>query len=126
MTLYDLDIFSIMAGTLAAYLRRGEGTAIERVFAAARAGDTEVRAMLDERARYMGIALANLVNILNPKLIIVGGMFSQGHDLILPTAEEKMRELAFAGLGEKIEIAPTKFGWQAGVIGAASLYPNCT
>ena len=77
-----------------------------------------------EMACYLGIALANLVNIINPELIIVGGMFAQGQDLILPTAEEKMRELAFAGLGDKVKIIPTQFGWQAGVIGAASLALN--
>jgi len=97
---------------------------IENVFEAARNGDSETFEMIKEHACYLGIALANLVNILNPELILVGGMFSQGHDLILPTAEEKMRELAFAGLGDKVEIAPTKFGWQAGVIGAASLALN--
>jgi hypothetical protein len=32
-----------------------------------------------------------------------------------------MRSVAFAGLGENVRIAPTKFGWRAGVIGAASL-----
>jgi len=91
---------------------------IEQVFTAARNGDSKTLEMIKEHACYLGIALANLVNILNPELILVG------EDLILPTAEKKMRELAFAGLGEKVKIASSKFGWQAGVIGAASLALN--
>jgi glucokinase-like ROK family protein len=108
-------------GTLAAHLQRGEGTAIERVFAAARAGNAQARAMLDERARYMGIALANLVNVLNPELIVLGGICAQGQDVLLPVIEETMRRRAFANLGERVRLQTTSFGWQAGVVGATAL-----
>ncbi len=107
---------------LAKHLRsRNEARPIERIFAAARAGDTATRDMITERARYLGIALANLVNALNPELILLGGMFAQGSDLILPVAEATMRETAFAGLGERVRVQPTDCGWRAGVIGAAAL-----
>jgi len=94
---------------------------IEHVFNAARKGDIETRRMIEGRACYLGIALANLVNILNPELIILGGMFAQGHDLILPVAARTMREMAFAGMGEKVRVQTTEFGWRAGVIGASAL-----
>jgi hypothetical protein len=48
-------------------------------------------------------------------------MFAQGQDLILPTAAETMRKLAFAGMGEKVRVQTTGFGWRAGVIGATAL-----
>jgi len=111
-------------GILADLLERGEGTTIERVFAAARAGDSGVRALLDERAHYMGIALANLVNVLNPELIVMGGIFAQGKDLLLPTVEMTMRARAFAGLGERVALQTTRFEGQAGVVGAAALALN--
>lgn len=94
---------------------------IEQVFAAARAGDACVRAMLNERAGYMGVALANLVNILNPELILLGGLFYQGRDVLLPTVEETMRQRSFGKLGDRVKVRPTSFGQQAGVIGAAAL-----
>jgi len=100
---------------------QGTSDPIERIFAAARDGDERTRIMIEERSCYLGIALANLVNIMNPELILLGGMFAQGQDLILPVAEAKMRSMAFAGLGENVKIAPTEFGWRAGVVGAASL-----
>jgi glucokinase-like ROK family protein len=108
---------------LASYLNneREDNRPIERVFAAARQGDTATREMIKERACYLGIALANLVNILNPEMILLGGMFAQGQDLILPIAADKMRETAFAGMGEKVRVQTTGFGWSAGVIGATSL-----
>ena len=54
--------------------------------------------MIEDQMEYLGIAVANLVNVLNPELIILGGMFAQGSDLILPDVEAKMRQLSFAGL----------------------------
>lgn len=108
-------------GHLAQALANGQGASIERVFAAARAGDAPSRAMLAERARYMGIALANLVNILNPDLIVLGGLFDQGQDLLLPGVRQTIRERAFAHLGERVELRTATFGALAGVVGAAAL-----
>jgi glucokinase len=106
---------------LADHLHNGQGAAIERVLDAARAGDLATRAMLEERACYMGIALANLVNILNPDLIVMGGLCVQGEDLLLPIVERVMRQRAFANLGAHVQLKVTGFGPQAGVIGAAAL-----
>jgi predicted NBD/HSP70 family sugar kinase len=108
--------------TLASYLKQANGRSpIELIFAAAADGDKPTQQFIDQRSSYLGIALANLVNVLNPELIIVGGMFAQGSEMILPIAESKMKEASFAGLGEKVKLKTTSFGWRAGVIGAASL-----
>ena len=90
-------------------------------FSAARDGDQIILDFIQDRACYLGIALANLINILNPEMIILGGMFSQGGDLIIPAAEAKMRETAFAGLGENVKLIVTSFQTNAGVIGAGAL-----
>jgi glucokinase-like ROK family protein len=108
-------------GLLAQTMRINEGRPIERIFSAARSGDTQARQLVENAAHYLGIALANLVNLLNPELLILGGLFSQGQDLILPVARETLRKTAFAGLGKKVQLQATHFGWQAGVIGAAAL-----
>ena len=94
---------------------------IERVFAAAREGDREAHLLLTERATYMGIALANLVNLVNPDMIILGGLFAAGQDLLVPQIEETMRRRSFAGLGDTVALRVTTFGRQVGVIGAAAL-----
>ncbi len=109
---------------LADHLQRGEGTKIERIFAAARVGDQATRALLNERARYMGIALANLVNTFNPELILLGGIFDQGQDLLLPATEATLHQRAFADLGERVTLRTTSFARHAGMIGAAALALN--
>jgi predicted NBD/HSP70 family sugar kinase len=93
----------------------------EAVFHAAHEGDEGLRPIIEDQARYLGIALANLVNVMNPELILLGGIFAQGKDFILPVADEVMRQRSFGGLGENVRLDITSFGWRAGPIGAASV-----
>ncbi len=87
----------------------------------ARDGQKEVRQEIERIARYLGIALSNLVNTLNPECIIMGGMYAQGADLFLPLLRQYVAQSAFGGLGEHVRIETTLFGLDAGVIGAASV-----
>ena len=111
-------------GLLARELAGAHVAPIDAVFAAARAGDPSVQAMLDERARYMGIGLANLVNTLSPELIILGGIFAQGQDVLFPAVAQTLHQTAFADLGERVQLAAPSFGHDAGVVGAAALALN--
>ncbi len=106
---------------LAAKLADPTQPPIDQIFEAARAGDTACVSMLQERAHYMGIALANLVNVINPDIIIMGGLFATGHDLLLPRVEETMRQRAFADLGKSVALHVTTFGREVGMVGAAAL-----
>jgi predicted NBD/HSP70 family sugar kinase len=109
-------------GILAGYLQQGDDSGLlDQVFSAASDGDEGAKGLVTNLATYLGIALSNLVNVLNPELILLGGLFSQGSDLILPVAEKTMCETAFGGLGENVRLEVTSFGWRAGVTGAAAL-----
>lgn len=94
---------------------------IERVFVAARQGDQDVLRMLNERSYYLGLALANVVNLFNPEMILLGGIFSQGQDLFIEPTLATIRQMSFGGLGKKVRLQATSFGWKAGVTGAAAL-----
>ena len=111
-------------GQLAAVLAAAQGSPLDAIFDAARAGDSATIEMLDERSRYMGIALANMVNILNPEMIVMGGIFAQGRDVLLPVVKETMRQRAFANLGDKVKVLSPSFDGDAGVVGAAALALN--
>jgi glucokinase-like ROK family protein len=94
---------------------------VESVFEAARQKDGAALRLVQEVAQYLGIALVNLVNIFNPEMIVLGGLFAQGKDLILPIVRNRLNHMSFAGMGEKIKLVTTPFGWRAGVTGAAAL-----
>lgn len=108
-------------GILARQLQTGSGSLLERVFQAGRAGDVATQIMLEERARYMGIALANLVNVFNPELIVVGGIFRREKSILLPMVEATMRQRAFANLGRQVRIRTSTFGDDSGMVGAVAL-----
>lgn len=94
---------------------------LECILDLAREGQTQVMQEIEQVARYLGIALSNLVNTLNPECIIIGGMYAQGADLFLPLLRQHVAQSAFGRLGEHVQIEPTIFGLDAGVIGAATV-----
>jgi predicted NBD/HSP70 family sugar kinase len=94
---------------------------IEGLFEAVRQGDLQAKKLVETSAKYLGIAIVNAVNFLNPELILLGGMFNQEKDLYLPILEEMVKTLSFSKLGEQIKIQGTEFDWKAGVLGASSL-----
>jgi predicted NBD/HSP70 family sugar kinase len=94
---------------------------IDCVIQAAHQGDTSVQAMLADRAYYLGVALVNMVNLYNPELIILGGLYAQAEKFFAEPVSETIQKMAFADLGKRVQIKVTQFGWKAGVIGAAAL-----
>jgi N-acetylglucosamine repressor len=108
-------------GLLAQHMNDEALRPIDRVFAAGRAGDEAVCEMLNRIGEFLGLALVNVVNLFNPEVILLGGIFSQGEDFFLEPAVNTVRESSFCGMGKKVDIQPTSFGWKAGVHGAAAL-----
>lgn len=99
----------------------GRTNPLQVVFDAARDGHLALVEMLEERAYFVGLALANLVNVLNPQLIMLGGWLYEAFDLIEPVVESTMRRHAFGGTGDQVRVLPTSFGAYCGVVGAAAL-----
>jgi glucokinase-like ROK family protein len=98
-----------------------DGNTVECVFEAAQAGDEHARAMLASKAYYLGVALANMVNLYNPELILLGGLFAQEQAFFIDPVIKTVRQMTFGDLGDRVRIEATSFGWKAGVIGAAAL-----
>ena len=94
----------------------------EHVTASARAGDTESQAVLDELAHWIALGLANLVNVLDPGVIVIGGGLVEAADLLLPEVRRRFAGLVMAGdLRPAVPIVPARLGERAGAIGAALL-----
>lgn len=94
---------------------------LQTIFNAAREGHVALLRLLEDRAFYVGLGLANLINVLNPQLIMLGGWLQEAFDLIEPAVEETMRRHAFGGLGDHVDLLPSSFGVHSGVVGAAVL-----
>ena len=94
----------------------------EHVTASARAGDVESQAVLDELAHWIALGLANLVNVLDPAVIVIGGGLVEAADLLLPEVRRHFAGLVMAGdQRPPVPIEPARLGERAGAIGAALL-----
>lgn len=62
---------------------RDRAAAVAHIIEAARAGDTRAAAVIDELAVYLGTAVANIVAVLDPALVVFGGGLSHAGDLLL-------------------------------------------
>lgn len=93
---------------------------VEEVFAGAIAGEARCVAAVDQAVRYLGIGIANVVNVLAPDRVVVGGGIAAGAgDLILEPLRSSVREHARMLPPERIEIVLAELGPLAGAIGAA-------
>jgi predicted NBD/HSP70 family sugar kinase len=97
------------------------GHMMTNIVEAAQQGDEPVQKMLADRAHYLGVALANMVNLYNPEMIILGGVFTQAGKYFMDPLKKTVRRMSFGDLGTQVRIEATGFGWKAGVIGAAAL-----
>lgn len=78
--------------------------------------------VIDRAARFLGIGMANCVNIFNPELIVLGGgLVEKLGDYYLNKARESMRTHAMAALVEGVEVKPAELGDDAAVLGAAGI-----
>jgi glucokinase len=84
-------------------------------------GDQAARDVVALMGTYLGVGLANVVNILNPEVICVGGGVVGAGDLLLEPARRVMRERALAPSRDQVRVVPTRFGDASGMIGAALL-----
>ncbi|MGD0353646.1 MAG: ROK family protein [Dehalococcoidia bacterium] len=91
----------------------------ETVATAARRGDKVACDIVAKAANYLGIGLANLVNIFNPELIVIGGGLSKMGNMLLKPAREVIKERAFRLPAQSVRIVRARLGSNAGIIGAA-------
>lgn len=96
-----------------------EDITAETISIAARDGDFLALEVIFRAATYLGVGLANVVNIFNPEMIIIGGGVSQMGDLLLNTARQVVRERAFGLSSEAVHIVTAGLGEDAGLLGAA-------
>lgn len=83
--------------------------------------DEVVREVIEDGARYLGMGLANVVNFLNPRRIILGGGVVEAIDEYFDAAERSTRLHALAHAGDEVEIVKAGLGDFSGVVGAAVL-----
>jgi predicted NBD/HSP70 family sugar kinase len=93
----------------------------EEVLARAAAGDPVASRALADAGRHVGVAVANLCNLVNPERIVVGGSMGSAGELLLEPLRDSVRLRAIATAAEDVEIVPAELGERAEVLGAMAL-----
>jgi glucokinase len=89
---------------------------------ALRKGDKLVEKVVESAAEYTGIAIANLINILNPEVVVLGGgVIDALEDEMMSIITETALDYAMPGTVKGVEIIASKLGDNAGITGGAVL-----
>ena len=99
----------------------GGGQAVDRVVAGATAGEERALAAVNEVGRWLGIGIAGLVNVLNPRVVVLGGLFSRLAPILVPRVEEALDTFALPAPRANVRVAPAELGIDAPLLGAAEL-----
>jgi predicted NBD/HSP70 family sugar kinase len=104
-------------------LGRGRAAAwpVTEVFARARENDLAALAVLDRVGRSLGLGLSHVVSLLNPGLIVLGGDFIAGQDLLIPRIRRELERHCLPKLLEGLDLKASSLGHDSGLKGAASL-----
>src|SRR5438874_4629938 len=93
----------------------------ESIYPAGVEGDELALEVFRRMGVYLGIGLANLINILNPEMIVIGGGVVNGWSLFEKHMNHEVAERAFPIPAEQVKIVPAECGDDAGLLGAARL-----
>ncbi len=94
----------------------------EQAFEAAREGDQRARDAVEQAARALGSAAANLVSLVDPEIVVfAGGVIAGGGDLLLPRIRDIVRGRAQPQMAPGVRVSAAELGEDAAWMGAAKL-----
>lgn len=93
------------------------------IYKFAKVGNKKARKIFRQLGEYLGVGLANLVNILDPEAIVIGGGMAGASKFFLPEAKRSATRFILSPKSRKnVKILVGKLGEDAGAIGAAALF----
>ena len=101
-----------------ANLARETGLTAADLFAAAKRGNKHALMVVERSARYMGLAVITLTNVIDPEMFVIGGGVSRSWGLIAPTIIETLHSSPFIKPARRPRLRRTQLGDRAGQIGA--------
>ncbi len=94
---------------------------IEIVLKNALLGEKTCEAVILNAAHYLGIAIANLINLVNPGIIVLSGVLMRAEKIIMPEVSKVVKERTLPLRGEKTPLIVSQLGEDVVAIGAATL-----
>jgi glucokinase len=105
-------------------LHPGEHLTAKEIYRAGMKGDELALEVFRRMGVYLGVGLANLINILNPEMIVIGGGVVSAWALFEKHMHREIAERAFPVPAKEVKVVPGESGDDAGLLGAAHLAFN--
>jgi glucokinase len=113
---------ALEAGRETSLAEKGEGRIYGKdVTDAAAAGDEVAHEIVESSSLLLGATVANVINMLNPDLVVLGGGLIGAADLLMPMIMEGVERHAISGALAACRVRPSALGNDAGLLGAAGL-----
>ncbi len=97
-----------------------ENLGVKEISRLALSGHPEAAAVMEQGARYLGMGIASILNLLDPDIVVVGGGIAQCGEAYFNRIQETAHHQALEGMAAT-PIVPAKFMDSAGLVGAACL-----
>ena len=102
-------------------MTKGRELEAKDVFDAAKAGDKFSVDIVDYEAEYLAMGISNLLNTLDPEIVVLGGGVSLAGDFLIVRVKESLKKYALPSALEGLKIVQAELGNDAGILGAAYL-----
>ncbi len=102
----DYDRFALTPALIAEEAQKGDAVALE---------------VYEETGYYLGVCVANLINLFNTQMIVIGGGIAQAGDIILDPIRRTATACAIRSMSRICQIVPAELGDNAGVLGGAAM-----
>ncbi|MEX1021255.1 MAG: ROK family transcriptional regulator, partial [Litorilinea sp.] len=112
---------SVAAGSASPLSKNLEGVTFGAIVEAAEIGDLAAVSVLQEVGHDLGLGIANLVNVFNPQLVILGGVLSLAHETLIPMIRETVKQNSLYPMRAALSILPSEYGTEDCLMGAVSL-----
>jgi predicted NBD/HSP70 family sugar kinase len=99
----------------------GGTEAFDAVLESAEAGSSFALEAFAETGRWLGIGLAGIINVLNPRLVLLGGRLDQSYPYVRSALEAELDRRVIRASRQLLRVVPTTLGVDAPVLGAAEL-----
>jgi glucokinase len=98
-----------------------EAITAQEVAKAARRGDAASIEVYQEAGRLLGHAVANLVSLFDPEVVVIGGGLASAADLFMDLLKQSMKERAQPLAGKQVRVVVSRLGGDVNLLGVAQL-----
>lgn len=92
------------------------------IFDAAKQGDSFSLDIINYETEYLAMGIGNILNILNPEVVVIGGGVALAGDILFNPLKEKLKKYVLPVALEDLKIVPGVLGNEAGIKGAVGLF----